>query len=112
MTTFNPRDWWDPFGWFEGPKQNRPEDFHREVTLRWTMAVTFCVWVASLAPAHLFVTALAGFLFLAGLASMGLACLQGHDPLANHLTAWDEALWSLTISVGLQAWLTASPTAM
>ena len=109
MTTFNPRGWWDPSGWFESPKRNRPEDLNREVTSRWTMAVAVCVWIASLAPGHLFADALAGLLFLAGLASMALACLQRDEPRAKHLTAWDEASWSLTISIGLQAWLTSRP---
>ena len=112
MTTFNPRDWWDPFGWFESPKRSRPADLNREITSRWTFAVAFCLCIASLAPADLFAGALAGLLFLAGLASMALACLQGHEPRAKHLTAWDEASWSLTISMGLQAWLTSRPALM
>ena len=70
MTTLNPRDWWDPSGGFESPNRNRPEDLNREVTSRWTMATALCVWIASLAPPHLFLSALAGLLFLAGLASM------------------------------------------
>jgi hypothetical protein len=44
---------------------------------------------------------LAGFIFMAAIVLMALAALQRHEPLASHLTAWDEAAWWLTLSLGL-----------
>ena len=26
MTTFNPRDFWDPWGWFESPERDRRKE--------------------------------------------------------------------------------------
>jgi hypothetical protein len=106
MTTFSPRDWWNPSHWSEHDRRRRrPEDRNREVFLRWLTALAFSLCFSTLAPAHLFAVAFASLLFLAGLASLGIASLQRHDPLATHLTAWDEAAWSFALSFGLQAWL-------
>jgi hypothetical protein len=105
MNTFDPRDWWRPSGWLESPERDRrrPEEKNREAAQRWLVALAFCVCFASLAPAKLFPLALAGFLFLAGIASIAVACLQRHSPLAPNLTAWDEAAWSFAASFLLQA---------
>jgi hypothetical protein len=73
------------------------------------MSVAFCLCFASLAPRPLFLFALAGFLFMAAIASMALAGLQRHEPLAPYLTAWDEASWSLTLSLGLRLLLGPAP---
>jgi hypothetical protein len=46
---------------------------------------------------------------MAAIASMALAALQRHKPLAPHLTAWEEAAWSLTLSLGLRLLLGPPP---
>jgi hypothetical protein len=74
-----------------GSDRQRPEDVNREALGRWAMSVAFCLCFASLAPRPLFLVALAGFLFMAAVASMALAALQRHEPLAPYLTGWDEA---------------------
>jgi hypothetical protein len=68
------------------------------------LAVAFCFCFAALGPPSLFASAFAGLLVVAAIASTALACLQGHSPLARHLTGWDEAAWSLVLSLALGAW--------
>lgn len=109
MTTFNPHDWRSRSGWFERPERRRPEELNREAGQRWAMALAFCLCFASLAPGPLFPFALAGLLFVAGLASLGLASLQRQPPFAPHFTPWDEAAWSFVASLALQAWLGQPP---
>ena len=100
MSTFDPRDWMRPW-WAERDRTARERD--REVVARWLTALAFCLCFAALAPTGLFLTAFAGLACVAGLASVGLALIRG-DPLpARHLTAWDEAAWSLTLGLGLFA---------
>jgi hypothetical protein len=107
MTTFNPHDWWSASRSFlnAGTDRRRPQALNREAGHRWGMIAAFCLCFASLAPGHLFLSVLAGLLLLAGVASMGVACLQRQSPFAPHLTSWDEAAWSLTLSLGLRVWL-------
>jgi hypothetical protein len=100
MTTFNPRDWWDPSG-LVGRPGRRPEERNREAFQRWAMSLAFCLCFASLAPSGVFPLALTGFLVVSALASMGLAGLMRADPLAPHFTPWDEAAWSLTLGLAL-----------
>jgi hypothetical protein len=103
MTVFNPRDWWDPTEWFgtSGDDKRRPEERNREVAYRWAMSVAFCICFASLAPPGLFAHVLASLLFIAGMASLALGCLQRQCPLSNYLTSFDEASWSLLASMTL-----------
>jgi len=94
MTTFNPRDFWDPWGWFESPERDRrSRRANREAVHRWAAIVSFCLCFASLAPPGLFASALVALLSLAGIASLGVAALQRQKPTAPHLTSWDEAAW-------------------
>jgi hypothetical protein len=73
------------------------------------MVVAFCLCFASLAPPHVVPFAFAGLLFLAGIASAGLAALRGDHLLAPHLTAWDEAALLFAASFGLHLWLGSFP---
>ena len=110
MTTFNPRDrprlpdWFDPH---EGGRS--PHEISREVLERCCMAVAFCLCFAALAPPHLMPLAFAGLLVLAGIASISLAFVRADQPLASHLTAWDEAALLFTASLGLHLWLGPFP---
>ena len=111
MVTFDPRDWLGPSGRFgRGTGAGRrSRDLNRETAGRWAAAMAFCLCFASLAPAPLFPFALSGLLFLASCASIGVALVQRTPPLAPHLTAWDEAAWSLAASLALQLWLGPPP---
>jgi hypothetical protein len=103
MSTFDPRDW-IPSGWARD-RERRPQELDREVVGRWLTALAFCLCFAALAPSGLFLTAFAGLLLVAGLASAGLALIRGDPVLARHLTAWDEAAWSLALGLALALWL-------
>jgi hypothetical protein len=107
MTTFNPRDFWDPSGWFESPDRGggNPRAANREVAHRWAVILSFCLCFASLAPPGLFRPALAALLMVAGIASLGVAVVQRQNPTAPHLTSWDEASWSFLLGLGLHVWL-------
>ena len=110
MTTFNPgnwprlRDWLDPH---EG--RHSPREINREALERCCMLLAFCLCFAALAPPHLMPVAFAGLLLLAGITSIGFALMRGDRPLAVHLTAWDEAAFLLTASLGLRLWLGPFP---
>ena len=106
MTTLNPRNWPRLPDWLD-PHQGRrrPREINREVLERCCMALAFCLCFAALAPPDLMSFAFAGLLFLAGIASVSLAVLRGDQPLAGHLTAWDEAALLFTASLGLRLWL-------
>jgi hypothetical protein len=110
MTTFNPRngprlpDWLD-----QHERRRSPGEINREALERCCMAVAFCLCFAALAPPDLMPFAFAGLLFLAGIASVSLAVLRGDQPLASHLTAWDEAALLFTASLGLRLWLGPFP---
>ena len=110
MTTFNPRDWPRLPDWLN-PHQGRrsPREINREALERCCMVVAFCLCFAALAPPALLPFAFAGLLFLAGIASISLALLWGDRPLASHLTAWDEAAFLFTASLGLCLWLGPFP---
>ena len=73
------------------------------------MALAFCLCFAALAPPDLLPFVFADLLFLAGIASLSLAALRGDQPLASHLTAWDEAALLFTASLGLRLWLGPLP---
>jgi hypothetical protein len=95
MTTFNPRDLWNPPGWFESPDRGRnPRTVDGRVVHRWAVIVSFCLCFAGLAPPGLFAPALSALLMLCGIASLGVAALQQQSPTAPHLTSWDEAACS------------------
>jgi hypothetical protein len=72
-------------------------------------SLAFCLCFAALAPLHLMPFAFAGLLFTAGIASISLAVLRGDQPLASHLTAWDEAALLFSASLGLRLWLGSLP---
>jgi hypothetical protein len=112
MTVFNPRGWSGlPHGIEPHDRRGRrPGDLNRETVQRWIMAAAFCLCFASLAPASMMPLAFAGLLFIAGLASICLAYMRGDHPLAPHLTAWDEAAFSLAVSLFLVLWLKAPST--
>jgi hypothetical protein len=104
MTTFNPRDWLDPH-----KGRRSPREINREALERCCMAVAFCLCFAALTSPHVMPFAFAGLLFLAGIVSVSLAVLRGDQPLAAHLTAWDEAALLFTASLGLRLWLGPFP---
>ena len=110
MTTFNPRDWPRLRDWLDPHRDQRsPREISQEALERCCMAVAFCLCFAALAPSDLMPFAFAGLLFLAGIASTSLAVLRGDQPLATHLTAWDEAALLFTASLGLRLWLGPFP---
>jgi len=110
MTTLNPRDWPRLPDWLDPHEHRRsPREINREALERCCMAVAFCLCFAALAPLHLIPYAFAGLLFLAGIASLSLAALRGDQPLAPHLTAWDEAALLFTAGLGLRLWLGPFP---
>jgi hypothetical protein len=110
MAPFNPQDWPRLPDWLD-PRENRqsPREITQEVLERCCMVVAFCLCFASLPPPHVVPFAFAGLLFLAGIASAGLAALRGDHLLAPHLTAWDEAALLFTASFGLHLWLGSFP---
>jgi hypothetical protein len=110
VTTLNPRGWPRLPDWLD-PHQGRrsPQEMNREALERCCMAVAFCLCFAALAPPHLMLLAFAGLLFLAGIASISLALVRADQPLASHLTAWDEAALLFTASLGLRLWLGPFP---
>jgi hypothetical protein len=110
MTTLNPRDWPRLPDWLDPHEHRRsPQEINREALERCCMAAAFCLCFAALAPPELIPFAFAGLLFLAGVASVSLAVLRGDQPLASHLTAWDEAALLFTASLGLRLWLGPFP---
>jgi hypothetical protein len=109
MTTFNPRDWPCLPDWLDPHEGRSPRETNREALERCCMAVAFCLCFAALAPPHLMSFAFAGLLFLAGIASISLAIVRGDQPLASHLTAWDEAALLFTMSLGLRLWIGPLP---
>ena len=111
MTPFNPQDWHRLPKWLD-PRENQrsPREISREVLERCCMVVAFCLCFASLAPLDVIPFAFAGLLFLAGIASTGLAALRGDRPLAPHLTAWDEAALLFALSLGFRLWLGPMPS--
>jgi hypothetical protein len=110
VTTFNPRDWPRLPDWLDPHRGRRnPTESNREALERCCMALAFCLCFASLAPVPLMPFAFASLLFLAGIASLSLAVLRGDQPLALHLTAWDEAALLFIASLGLRLWLGPLP---
>ena len=110
MSTFNSRDWLRLPDWLDPHDRSRsPRQINRAALERCCMAVAFCLCCAALAPAPLMPFAFAGLLFLAGIASLSLATLRGDRPLASCLTAWDEAAFLFTVSLGLYLWLGPLP---
>jgi hypothetical protein len=112
MAIFNPQGCSGLPRWTDPPEHRRrkPGDLNRETAQRWTMSAAFCLCFASLAPANMMPLAFAGLLFIAGLGSVCLAYVRGDHPLAPHLTAWDEAAFSLAASLCLYLWLKAPYT--
>ena len=112
MAIFEPRHRWSRWPSLESPNhERRPDELNREAAGRWALSLAFCFCFASLGPGHLFPFSFAGLLLLAAVASTALAALKGDEPLAPHLTAWDEAAWSLTLSLGLRMFLGPPPAA-
>jgi hypothetical protein len=110
MTTLNPRDWPRLPDWLDPHEgRRRPQEINREALERCCMAVAFCLCFAALAPPDLMPYAFAGLLFLAGVASISFAIVWGDQPMASHLTAWDEAALLCTASLGLRLWLGPFP---
>ncbi len=97
MTPFNRQNWSRLPDWLD-PREDRrsPREITQEVLERCCMVVAFCLCFA-------------GLLFLAGIASTGLAALRGNRPLAPHLTAWDEAALLFALSLGFRLWLGPMP---
>jgi hypothetical protein len=110
MTTFNPGHWSHRPDWL-GPREDprEPRDINRETWQRCCMVVAFCMCFAGLAPPHLIPFAFAGLLFLAGIASVGVALLRGDRLSAQHLTGWDEAALLFVLGLGLRLWLGPIP---
>jgi hypothetical protein len=108
MAAFNPNDWRGSRSWFarcDKIDRSRARERNQETLLRWVMVVAFCLCFASLGPPHLVPVAFAGLLFVAALASIGMALVRGDRPTAPHLTLWDEASFSLALGMGLGLWL-------
>ena len=109
MAVFDPNDWWSPDGaWFvaRDPKdRRRAREANRTVLLRWLVAVSFCLCFASLGPNHLIANGFITLLVVAALASLVVAIMRREHPFSPHLTAWDEALLSLLVAIGLTLWL-------
>ncbi len=107
MAFIDPDDWWEGGSWFKPSYRERrpPEEINREVVTRWLAALALCLCFAALAPVeHLRVT-FAALLVMAGVASAGLALIRRetfYNP--HHLTAWDEAMWSLAAGLALGLW--------
>lgn len=103
MTVFNPGNWRRPTDWFgsSGHNRRRPEERNREVVYRWASSVAFCACFASLAPVGLFAHVFAGFLMIAGFASLVLGIVRRQSPVARKLTSFDEASWSLLAGLAL-----------
>jgi hypothetical protein len=106
MVPFDPRDWMGGQGWWRECDQNRrkPEEISREVMHRWLASLALCLCFALLGPVDHLPLSLAGLLLIAAIASIGLALVRGESPFSRHLTAWDEAALSLTVSLGLWLW--------
>ncbi len=106
MVPFDPRDWIGGQGWWHERDQNRckPEEISREVMHRWLASLALCLCFALLGPVDHLPLSLAGLLLIAAIASIGLALVRGESPFSRHLTAWDEAALSLTVSLGLWLW--------
>ena len=113
MVPFNPHDWTGGSGWFgqRNDDKRKPEDLNREAIQRWLTAAAFCLCFAGLAPPHVILHAFAGLQFAAALACVVVAMVRSEDPSAPHLTSWDEAAFSLLVSIGLQKWLGPPPSA-
>ena len=110
MTTLNPRDWPRLPDWRDPYAGHRsPQAINRAALERCCMVAAFCLCFAVLAPSDLMPLVFAGLLFLAGIASIGFALMRGDRPLAGHPTAWDEAAFLLTASLGLRLWLGPFP---
>ncbi len=106
MVPFDPRDWIGGQGWWHERDQNRrkPEEISREVMHRWLASLALCLCFALLGPVDHLPLSLAGLLLIAALASISLALVGRESPFSRHLTAWDEAALSLTVSLGLWLW--------
>ena len=106
MVPFDPRDWMRGSGWWDQRDQERrkPEELSREVIDRWLLSLALCLCFAALGPVDHLARSLAGLLLVAALASLGLALLRGESVLSRHLTSWDEAALSVTVSLGLWLW--------
>ncbi|NBJ13451.1 hypothetical protein [Microvirga arsenatis] len=110
MTALDPRDWPGLPDWLDPHERRRsPQEANREVLERCCMSVAFCLCFAAIAPVRLMPFVFAGLLFLAGIASVSLAVLRGERPLVTHLTAWDEAAFLFTATLGLRLWLERFP---
>jgi hypothetical protein len=111
MAVFDPNDWWDGRFWLapaDHRERRRANAINREVAQRWLAALAFCLCFASLGPPDQVPLAFAGLLLLAGLVAAAAAFARREHPLSPHLTAWDEAAWSLTLSLGLAHWAAAT----
>jgi hypothetical protein len=84
--------------------RRKSEEISREVIHRWLASLALCLCFALLGPVGHLPLSLAGLLLIAALASIGLALVGGESPFSRHLTAWDEAALSLTVSLGLWLW--------
>jgi len=106
MVPFDPRDWMGGQGWWHERDENRrkPEEISREVIHRWLASLALCLCFALVGPVAHLPLSLAGLLLIAAIASIGLALVRRESPFCDHLTAWDEAALSLTVSLGLWLW--------
>ena len=110
MPPFKPRDWSRLPDWLDPHQRHRnPREMNREVLERGCLVLAFCLCFASRAPVPLMPFAFAGLLFMAGITSLSLAVLRSDQPLASHMTAWDEAALLFTASLGLRLWLGPLP---
>ena len=103
MDPLDPQDWWGLPPWLDPDDRRRRSrsELNRDAAQRWLSAAALCLCFAALVPTTMMRVALAVLMLVAGAGSSALAYLRGDDPLADHLTAWDEAAWSMTIGFGL-----------
>jgi hypothetical protein len=107
MAVFDPNDWWSRRSWFapdEARDRRRSEDVNREALHRWLAVVAFCLCFAGLGPVGHLPWVFAGLLVAAAFASAAVALANREHPLSGHLTAWDEAAWSLALGLGVAVW--------
>jgi hypothetical protein len=109
MVPFDPRDWMGGQGWWDQGDHDRrkPEEISREVIHRWLASLALCLCFALFGPVEHLPLSLAGLLLIAAIASVAVALVRRDSPFSRHLTAWDEAALSLTISLGLWLWFGA-----
>jgi hypothetical protein len=106
MNPLDPQGWWGfpPWPDPDDRRHRSPDELNREAVQRWLSIAVLCVCGAALVPITAMPLAFAVLMIVTGAGSGALAYRKGDHPLADHLTGWDEAAWSMTIGFGLLVW--------